>query len=83
MLTSWSTVLPEKLKYPKLLNIPHILWNPKLHHLIHNSLPPVPILGQIDPVHAPPSNLSKIHFNIIGTHISTIEVFVFSNIRGS
>ena len=34
--------------------IPVILWNPKVRHRIDNSLPPVPILDQIDPVHARP-----------------------------
>ena len=45
--------------------IPPISRNPKFHYRTHNRPPPVPILGQPNPVHIPTSHLLEIRPNII------------------
>jgi len=45
--------------------IPRTSWNPKVHYHTHKRLPPIPILGQPNPVHIPTSHLPEIHPNII------------------
>jgi hypothetical protein len=45
--------------------IPHLLWNPKIHNRVHKRRPLVPILSQMHPIHASPPYFPKTHSNII------------------
>ena len=75
LLTPWCRVLLEKLTGLQLVKkFPAFLWNSKVHHRTHKRPPPVPILGQPNPVHIPTSHLLKIHPNII--HPSKIHILI-------
>jgi len=45
--------------------IPRLLWNPKVHYLVHTILPLVSVLKQIHPVHIFPTYYPKIRSNVI------------------
>ena len=50
--------------------IPCILRNPKVHYRTHKRPPPVPILGQPNPVHIPTSHLLEIPQQVISSQIA-------------
>jgi hypothetical protein len=65
-LTLWSRVLLQQLTVGfSSQEISCLLWNTKVHYCVHNSLPPAPILSQMNPIHTLQPYINKIHSNFI------------------
>ena len=69
LLTPRSRVLLEKLTgFAANQEIPHILWNPKVHYCTHKRPPPVPILSQPHAVPKPVPTSSR-SILILSSHL--------------
>lgn len=62
----YSRLRREKLTVSHFIwsNTHRLLFNPKAHHSVQKSPPPVSIIGQMNSVHNPPPYFLKISFNI-------------------
>ena len=65
--------------FPVIPQIYFILWNSKVYQSIHKSPKPVPILRDIDLVHASPSHLHNIQFNSLPS-TATLPRIVFPSV---
>jgi len=68
-LTAQSRVILKKLAVPHYTtnSLCPPLWNPKVPYRVHEHLPLVHIVSQINPVHTSPSYFFKFHFNTVLT----------------
>ena len=57
--------------------ISYILWNRKFHYHIHKSVPPIPVMSQINPVPVTPL---KVHFNLIFPHMPGFQDVSFPQV---
>jgi hypothetical protein len=66
LLTPWCRISFEKLIVTQVVKkYPAFLRNPKVHHRVHKSPPPDPILSQPNSVRPIDPYLSKVHLNVI------------------
>jgi hypothetical protein len=47
------------------MEIPRILWNPKVHYSVHKSPLPVTVLSPMNTIHIPKTYFPKIHTNVV------------------
>ena len=65
--TPCSSLSGEANRFSANQEIPHILWNPKVHYRIHKCPPTISILSQLHPFHVPTSHFLKFHLYAIHT----------------